>query len=96
MEKDKENQKKLLIEIMEEDHKNGLYEIEERPGKNKNSVTIIDPPSGWQYGFPMPIPDERKNDVKSWLVEKGYPKPLIDSLGEHFYCRYWEEEQKSK
>jgi hypothetical protein len=49
MEKDKENQKKLLIEIMEEDHKNGLYEIEERPEKNKNSVTIIDPPSGWQY-----------------------------------------------
>lgn len=96
MKKDKEDQKKPLTEIIESDYKNGLYEIEDRPEKPKNVVTIIDPPSGWQYGFPKPIPEERKKDVKSWLVEQGYPKPLIDSLGEYFSCRYWEEEQEDK
>jgi len=52
---------------------------------------MIDPPSGWQYGFPKPIPEDRKQDVYAWLVEQGYPQGLIDELGEHFYCRYWEE-----
>ena len=50
---------------------------------------IIDPPSGWKYGFPKPIPNDIK-DVIPWLVENGYPQKEIDNLGEHFYCRYWE------
>jgi len=53
-------------------------------------ATIIDPPSGWQYGFPKPIPEDRRYDSLTWLVEQGYPQELIDELGEHFYCRYWE------
>lgn len=62
---------------------------------------MIDPPSGWMYGFPKPIPEERRKDVIAWLIEEGYPKNLIEELGEHFYCRYWEvpndegEEQSS-
>ena len=52
---------------------------------------IIDPPSGWKYGFPKPIPEDRLKDMNVWLVEQGYPQKLIDKLGEHFYCRYWEE-----
>ncbi len=52
---------------------------------------MIDPPSGWQYGFPKPIPEDRRKDVLVWLVEQGYPQKLIDAFGEHFYCRYWEE-----
>jgi hypothetical protein len=52
---------------------------------------IIDPPSGWKYGFPKPIPDDIK-DVISWLVENGYPQEEIDKLGEHFYCRYWDSD----
>ena len=54
-------------------------------------MTIIDPPSGWKYGFPKPIPEDRKKDSLVWLVEQGYPQELIDKLGEHFYCRYWEQ-----
>jgi hypothetical protein len=53
---------------------------------------IIDPPSGWKYGFPKPIPEDRRNDSLIWLVEQGYPQELIDELGEHFYCRYWESD----
>ena len=52
---------------------------------------ICDPPSGWQYGFPKPIPEDRRYDSLTWLVENGYPQHLIDELGEHFYCRYWEQ-----
>lgn len=57
---------------------------------------MIDPPSGWLYGFPKPIPNDVK-DVKEWLVQNGYPKKIIDDLGKYFYCRYWEEgEQEDK
>ena len=57
-------------------------------------ATIIDPPSGWLYGFPKPIPEDRRYDSLTWLVEQGYPQHLIDDLGEHFYCRYWEQPDK--
>ena len=56
-------------------------------------MTIIDPPNGWRYGFPKPIPNDVK-DVKKWLIENGYPKKIIDQLGEYFYCRYWNREEE--
>lgn len=56
-------------------------------------TTIIDPPSGWKYGFPKPIPEDRKSDVLVWLVEQGYPQSEIDDLGDYFYCRYWEQDE---
>jgi len=54
-------------------------------------MKIIDPPSGWKYGFPKPIPEDRINDQLVWLVEQGYPQKEIDDLGEYFYCRTWEQ-----
>ena len=54
-------------------------------------VMMIDPPSGWKYGFPKPFPNGVENTIK-WLVEKGYPQSEIDACGDHFYCRYWEED----
>lgn len=57
--------------------------------ENQNRL-MIDPPSGWHYGFPKPIPRDVDN-VKEWLVQNGYPQELIDKLGEWFICRYWEE-----
>lgn len=56
-------------------------------------MTIIDPPSGWKYGFPKPLPDEVE-DVLEWLVSEGYPQSEIDKCGKHFYCRYWETEDE--
>jgi hypothetical protein len=55
------------------------------------TVTYVDPPSGWKYGFPKAIPDARKKDLVEWLVEEGYPRPEIEAFGAHFYCRLWEE-----
>lgn len=54
-------------------------------------MKMIDPPSGWKYGFPKPIPDYRINDQLVWLVEEGYPQKEIDNLGEYFFCRTWEQ-----
>lgn len=58
-------------------------------------VKMIDPPSGWRYGFPRPIPEEIVN-IKEWLVSVGYPQKEIDSYGEYFYCRYWMEDKADR
>ena len=55
--------------------------------EDKTMMTIIDPPSGWKYGFPKPLPEEVE-DVLEWLVSEGYPQSEIDAYGKHFYCRY--------
>jgi hypothetical protein len=41
---------------------------------------MIDPPSGWRYGFPKELPDD-VTDVIAWLIENGYPKEQIDAFG---------------
>jgi len=58
-------------------------------------MMIIDPPSGWKYGFPKPIPTKVIEEGKTheWLVENGYPQKEIDAYGDHFYCRYWEDDE---
>jgi hypothetical protein len=60
-------------------------------GEARMKILIIDPPSGWKYGFPKELPEGIK-DTNKWLVENGYPQHEIDSYGDHFYCRYWEHE----
>jgi PTH2 family peptidyl-tRNA hydrolase len=52
-------------------------------------LNMIDPPSGWQYGFPKPIPQDQLGRAREWLVENGYPQEEIDALGDRFYYRYW-------
>ena len=49
-------------------------------------MKIIDPPNGYRYGFPKPIPIDVA-DVKKWLIENGYPKSEIDKYGDWFYYR---------
>jgi hypothetical protein len=73
------------------------YALSEPKQELERSITIIDPPSGWKYGFPKPIPEDRIEDVLVWLVEQGYPQSEIDGLGEIFTncCRYWEQEEQT-
>lgn len=71
---------------------------------------MCDPPSGWKYGFPKPLPehlayglsanstDEFNNygeTVMEWIVKEGYPQEEIDKCGEHFWLRYWETDEPS-
>lgn len=55
-----------------------------------NKDYLIDPPSGWRYGFPKLIPKSERHRTLAWLVENGYPQAEIDSYGDFFYCRYLE------
>jgi hypothetical protein len=56
------------------------------------TVKMIDPPSGWKYGFPKALPDPEPDDLIEWMAANGYPKEEIDGLGKHFCFRMWEEE----
>lgn len=55
-------------------------------------MTFIDPPSGWRYGFPKPLPDPPPEDLFEWLIDNGYPKEEIESFGKYFYVRYFDGE----
>ena len=53
---------------------------------------MVDPPSGWRYGFPKAYDRTTDgDDMVTWLVQEGYPQREIDRLGKHFYVRQWEE-----
>jgi hypothetical protein len=53
---------------------------------------MIDPPSGWRYGFPKEMPEDLKpEDINEWIVTEGYPKEIIEELGEYFHYRIWEK-----
>ena len=62
-----------------------------------SKVLMCDPPSGWKYGFPRPLPADLSQDesIIPWLLEQGYPQSEIDACGDHFYCRYWETDDDS-
>lgn len=59
-------------------------------------VKMCDPPSGWKYGFPKPIPsDLRSEDFDAWLVEEGYPANEVaywELSDTGIPCRFWEAE----
>jgi hypothetical protein len=56
---------------------------------------MIDPPSGWKYGFPKAIPDNvNQNTIDQWFLDQGYPQKLIDQ-GMLKHCRMWMEEDVS-
>jgi len=53
---------------------------------------MIDPPSGWKYGFPKEIPEGIEGqDLEQWLLDNGYPHDMIE-LGVEYY-RYWYEDE---
>jgi hypothetical protein len=58
-------------------------------------VLMIDPPSGWLYGFPKPVHEEfhilgSDFDLAKWLIDEGYPEEDIALALKH--SRYWEAE----
>ena len=57
-----------------------------------SKVLMCDPPSGWKYGFPKPVPADLTSTL-AWLVSEGYPQAEIDACGDHFYCRYYEVDE---
>ena len=61
-------------------------------------VLMVDPDSGWRYGFPKIAPEnlDKNDDWHDWLLSEGYPQEKIDywlnsSFG-YVPCRMWEQE----
>ena len=50
-------------------------------------MLLIDPPSGWMYGFPKPYHNPDNLPLSEWLAKNGYPQAEIDQ-GMHKYCRF--------
>lgn len=48
---------------------------------------IIDPPSGWKYGYPREVPEGA--DLKEFLLANGYPEKMIQLALDH--SRFWYE-----
>ena len=49
----------------------------------------VDPPSGWQYGFPAPYDQSKDGTIEEFLIAKGYPKKDVKWASEN--CRMWYE-----
>ena len=57
-------------------------------------IQIVDPPSGWKYGFPKPMSPMIVN-VREWLIDNGYPEYEFkqwDEAGQPLPYRLWWEE----
>jgi hypothetical protein len=56
-----------------------------------NGPVLVDPPSGWRYGFPRLW--DRSKSLREFLTECGYPEKELGFACEH--CRYISAEQTS-
>lgn len=62
--------------------------------KNKDYL-MMDPPSGWMYGFPKPVPVSVigcEQSLTDWLMINGYPHDSIELALKH--SRYWDCEDE--
>lgn len=51
---------------------------------------MIDPPSGWRYGFPKAYDKAVDGSVREWLLKNGYPEKDIELALQ--YSRMWYQE----
>jgi hypothetical protein len=62
-------------------------------------TTMIDPPSGWRYGFPKALPEDWDSFTQEgrvhWFKNQGYPQYLIDQ-GLLEYCGLWKVDNEDR
>ena len=54
----------------------------------------VDPPEGWQYGFPRLWDSNEETNLIRWLQQNGYPDSVRESYGEFFMIRQWAGEDE--
>lgn len=47
---------------------------------------LIDPPSGWRYGFPKEYIATRDGDLGQFILDAGYPPDDLDFALRHLRC----------
>ena len=57
---------------------------------------MIDPPSGWLFGFPKEIPQEVYDNPPwtEWLIENGYPRKELEQWEGSMPCGILEVEDE--
>jgi hypothetical protein len=61
--------------------------------RQKEVITLCDPPSGWRYGFPKQFPAVGLEgmSMSEWLIANGYPKKAIDEWPDLInHCRFFD------
>jgi hypothetical protein len=53
---------------------------------------LVDPPSGWRYGFPKEWNRKTHPEMVEWLIENGYPERAARDAG--LVCRFMSIERK--
>lgn len=53
-------------------------------------MTVYDPPSGWQFGFPKPYKPLPGETLADTLKRDGYPVGVLRMTDAAKYCRFWE------
>jgi hypothetical protein len=66
----------------------------------KIKITMIDPPSGWKWGFPKPVPSTldpflrdtppTDDEFREWFRSEGVPESDIEFATKH--SRMWQTE----
>lgn len=54
---------------------------------------MIDPPTGWRYGFPRPYDETTDGPMREFLLAHGYPALDVDFALQ--YMRSWPVEDAS-
>ncbi len=57
---------------------------------------LVDPPSGWKYGFPKVYDNPDNLPMEEWLVKNGYPETEFNKDGKVYYIRTWEEDDEER
>jgi len=52
---------------------------------------MIDPPSGWLYGFPRKYNEEKDGPLDEFLIHHGYPEQEVEFALKHL--RSWNENE---
>lgn len=60
---------------------------------NEARKVMVDPPSGWMYGFPDLWDKDKHEKLADFLKEKGYPEKNIEFAS--CYMRMWLPEQNN-
>jgi hypothetical protein len=55
--------------------------------KTFKNVAVVDPPSGWRYGFPKKYNPEPEESLAQWFIKNGYPEEDVELALKH--SRYW-------
>ena len=56
------------------------------------SKIMIDPPTGWRYGFPLPYDEAVDGPMRDFLLRHGYPEQDVDFALQYIRCWPVEDE----